>query len=131
MLGLGFSAPAQAEPDLLSGDTASACEAILCLAAPARPGECAASIAKYFSINLKKPWKTLKARLNFLKLCPTADGGATAESVHATYGQCDQGGYESASCSILGYGRTVAGNCFLLDGLTCREFVAGHEPALV
>ena len=129
VLCFGISTVAHAGPDLLSGDEASACEAMLCLAAPARPGECAASIAKYFSINFKKPWKTLKARLNFLNLCPVTDGGTTAETIQENYGHCGVGAYESASCSMLGYGQTVTGNCFLVDGQTCREFVAGNEPA--
>ncbi|AWI35142.1 TrbM/KikA/MpfK family conjugal transfer protein [Helicobacter apodemus] len=58
------------ELELLSGDTRSACEAILCLASPVKPPECASAIAKYFSIKFKKPWQTLQARKNFLNLCP-------------------------------------------------------------
>ena len=59
----------------LTGDTKLACEAILCLSAATRPGECAASIAKYFSINAKEWAETIAKRKAFLKLCPVGDGG--------------------------------------------------------
>ena len=63
----------QQQGQMLSGDEGSACEAILCLSTGGPPSECAASLRKYFSINLSKPWKTIQARINFLKLCPTSD----------------------------------------------------------
>lgn len=53
---------------LLTGDTS--CEVILCLASPVKPPECASSLAKYFAIHFKKPWKTINARKEFLNLCP-------------------------------------------------------------
>lgn len=56
--------------DELTGDTKLSCEAILCLSSGERPDECNESIQKYFSIQAKKPEDTIKARLNFLKLCP-------------------------------------------------------------
>ncbi|MCR6580354.1 TrbM/KikA/MpfK family conjugal transfer protein [Campylobacter insulaenigrae] len=56
--------------DVLSGDKRLACEALLCLASPVKPPECASAIAKYFSIHFKKPWKTIQGRKNFLNLCP-------------------------------------------------------------
>lgn len=68
-----ISASAQ---DVLTGDTKLACEAILCLAAPTRPGECASAIAKYFSISLRRFSQTLRARRNFLNLCPQVDPSA-------------------------------------------------------
>jgi len=65
---------AETDEDIfLEGDVRLACEAILCLSAGAasgRPSECAPSIRKYFSIHRSKPHKTLRARLNFLRLCP-------------------------------------------------------------
>ena len=63
----------QNESLLTGGDEATACEVILCLSTGSPPGECAASLRRYFSINLSKPWKTVRARLNFLKLCPAAE----------------------------------------------------------
>ncbi|AJC85491.1 hypothetical protein IMC75_08330 (plasmid) [Campylobacter peloridis] len=56
--------------DYLSGDTRYACEAMLCLASPIKPPECASAIARYFAIKFKKPWKTIQARKDFLNLCP-------------------------------------------------------------
>jgi hypothetical protein len=61
--------------DTLTGDTKLSCEAILCLSSGDRPAECNESINRYFSIH-KKKWKdTVRARRNFLQLCPT--GGDT------------------------------------------------------
>ncbi|MGQ2607367.1 TrbM/KikA/MpfK family conjugal transfer protein [Campylobacter coli] len=56
--------------DILTGDTKLACEAILCLSSGTRPSECSSSLARYFSIKFKKPWKTIDARRAFLNLCP-------------------------------------------------------------
>ncbi|EAK9927339.1 conjugal transfer protein TrbM [Campylobacter jejuni] len=56
--------------DILTGDTKLACEAILCLSSATRPAECGASLARYFAIHFKKPWKTIDARKSFLNLCP-------------------------------------------------------------
>ncbi|WP_162165537.1 TrbM/KikA/MpfK family conjugal transfer protein [Campylobacter fetus] len=69
-----------AEPDMLTGDKKTACEVLLCLSSGTRPSECNAPLAKFFSIKFKKPWKTLQARRDFLKLCPT-DTGNTAEDL--------------------------------------------------
>lgn len=66
-----MSSPAQAQE--LTGDVRYACEAILCLAAPSRPGECNTAIKKYFSISAKKFKDTIKKRKNFLALCPKTD----------------------------------------------------------
>lgn len=56
--------------EVLTGDARSACEVILCLSSGTRPAECASSLARYFSIKLKKPWQTIDARRSFLSLCP-------------------------------------------------------------
>lgn len=57
---------------LFTGDTRLACEAILCLSSSQRPGECSASLSRYFSITRLKWHNTLKARRSFLNMCPTA-----------------------------------------------------------
>lgn len=62
--------------DVLTGDTKLACEAILCLSSSTRPDECSPSIKRYFSISHKHWSDTVKARGNFLKLCPV---GSDAE----------------------------------------------------
>jgi hypothetical protein len=74
-----FSVNAQEQ---LTGDTRSACEAILCLASPTRPTECAAAIARYFSISLKRFSQTVKARRNFLQLCPKVDSQTIEQIVN-------------------------------------------------
>ena len=56
----------------LTGDTKLACETILCLSSGTRPSECIPALRRFFSINLKKPWQTVAARRNFLRLCPSA-----------------------------------------------------------
>jgi TrbM len=78
---------------MLSGDEGSACEAILCLSTGGPPSECMPSLRKYFSINLSKPWKTIQARINFLKMCPTSDDtpqmGTLVEAIGHGAGRCD------------------------------------------
>lgn len=64
--------PAQADDDMFTGDVKLACEAILCLSSGQRPEECTPSLNRYFSITAKKWSDTVKGRLNFLNLCPTA-----------------------------------------------------------
>lgn len=63
------SKPALAE---FTGDVKTACEAMLCLSSSKRPSECSPAIRRYFSIKMRKFSDTLKARKNFLKLCPSA-----------------------------------------------------------
>ncbi|TXH77290.1 MAG: conjugal transfer protein TrbM [Lysobacteraceae bacterium] len=79
--------------NMLTGDTGLACEAIICLSSGTRPGECAASLARYFSINLSKPWKTIQARLNFLQLCPSSNEtpqmGTLVNAIAHGAGRCD------------------------------------------
>jgi TrbM len=83
----------QGNNELLSGDEGSACEAIMCLSTGSPPGECASSLRKYFSINLNKPWKTIQARINFLKMCPTSNDtpqmGTLVEAIGHGAGRCD------------------------------------------
>ena len=59
--------------DELTGDTRLACEAILCLSSGTRPSECNPSLNHYYGINKKKFKDTIKARKNFLNLCPVSD----------------------------------------------------------
>ncbi len=79
--------------EVLGGDVRLACEAILCLSSGERPGECSPSLSKYFSIKKKKFSKTLKARINFLNLCPVASQDSNMKSLvnaiaHGA-GRCD------------------------------------------
>jgi TrbM len=83
----------QQQGQMLEGDEGSACEAILCLSSGSSPSECMPSLRKYFSINLSKPWKTIQARINFLKLCPTSNDtpqmGTLVEAIGHGAGRCD------------------------------------------
>lgn len=78
--------------DLLTGDTRLACEATLCLSTAHRPGECNSSIRRYFSIKHKKMGDTIRARHNFLKLCPASNEQGMPDLVRAIAngaGRCD------------------------------------------
>jgi len=118
-----------AEPEVLTGDTRLACEAVLCLASGTRPDECVPSIRKYFSISHRKPHKTLQRRLNFLKLCPAGDDGNTAQTINNTYSACGSYGHESAVCAIHGFGQAITGNCLEIQGdHLCTQFIASNNP---
>lgn len=56
--------------DMLTGDEKLACEAILCLSSSTRPSECNPSLERYFGIRKLKWSDTVRARANFLDLCP-------------------------------------------------------------
>ena len=73
---LGAAPAAFADNEVLTGDVRLACEAVLCLSSGDRPSECAPSIKRYFSIRHKKLGDTLKARRNFLKMCPASSENA-------------------------------------------------------
>lgn len=79
----------------LTGDEKLACEALLCLAAAAaRPDECTPSLTRLFSIVLKKPHKTARARADFLNLCPKV---ADDEDMQTQIAQFVDGEYASIS----------------------------------
>lgn len=81
------------QSQMLSGDEGSACEAIICLSTGGPPSECAGALRRYFSINLSKPWKTIEARINFLKMCPASGEspqmGTLVEAIGHGAGRCD------------------------------------------
>jgi hypothetical protein len=91
VLGLQTS-PSGAE-EILTGDTRLACEATLCLSSGTKPSECSPSLERYFGIH-KKSWNdTIKARHNFLKLCPASDESSEMDSLTKAIaqgaGHCD------------------------------------------
>jgi hypothetical protein len=95
-LAAGSMGSAKAQ-DVLTGDKKLACEAILCLAAVGqRPGECSASIAKYFRITASKPSKLKAKRKDFLNLCPTGDANLVNSLVS---GKCNP---EYQDCAAAG-----------------------------
>ena len=89
---LSGMSPARAQAEL-DGDARLSCEAVLCLASGTRPDACAASLARYFGINLRKFGDTLRARANFLNICPIVSTSPQLRSlVQATVegaGRCD------------------------------------------
>lgn len=89
---LALGAPALAQ-DVLTGDTRVACEALLCLSSGTRPSECLPSLSRYFGINKRKFSETIKARLNFLNLCPvsnqTPEMAALVSAISRGAGRCD------------------------------------------
>ena len=64
--------------DVLDGDTGLACEALLCLAA-----------------------RTIRARLNFLRLCPVAGAPDRGDELNEIYGRCGTLGYQSSACAAF------------------------------
>ena len=79
--------------DVLTGDTRLACEAILCLSSSVNPSECSPSLSRYFGIVKRTMSKTIRARLNFLNLCPVADQTPEMRSLVSAIsngaGRCD------------------------------------------
>lgn len=87
----GANTTVQAQ-DLLTGDTRLACEAVLCLSSSTRPGECAPALSRYFGIKFDKPWDTVKARIDFLNMCPASNEPgmpALIQAIGNGAGQCD------------------------------------------
>lgn len=92
---------ARQQNQFLTGDTRLACEAILCLSSGTRPSECTPSIRRFFSINHKRLRDTLKARRNFLNLCPSGNERGMPQLINAIAnggGRCD-----AASLNKRGY----------------------------
>ena len=84
---VAFAQPGQ----LLTGDTRLACEARMCLSSGQPPHECDPALQRYFSIKHKKLSDTIKARQNFLNLCPMASSSSASAGpppAHAA-GRCD------------------------------------------
>lgn len=74
----------------LSAIASLACEATLCLSTGQRPTECTPSLKKYFSIVFSKPWKTIQARRNFLKLCPDVQEGHATRLAEQSVSQSER-----------------------------------------
>lgn len=74
----------------LSAMASLACEATLCLSTGQPPTECTPSLNKYFSIVFSKPWKTIQARGNFLKLCPDVQAGDAQRTAEQSVTQSER-----------------------------------------
>lgn len=113
---------ASADDNLLQGDVRLACEAVLCLSSGDRPSECANSLRRYFSIKLRKPQDTIKARKNFLKLCPSSNEPNMPQLIDALAngaGRCDatelnrvmQATYRVRECKMYRHGHERSERC--------------------
>lgn len=153
--GIGFADEISSQtfkPDLLTGDTALACEAILCLSSPVRPSECMPSLSRYFGISYKKFSDTMKARVNFLNLCPAGSltpqmkdqinklsqitGYCTVQELNAnlerssqpitTELKCsyDNNGQKCESSVVYGYrtSPTMTRNCQILSSMSYNDY---------
>lgn len=115
-----------------TGDAATACEVILCLAGSAGAGggvsQCVPPIRRYLTI---KPWR----RLNFLKLCPktSGQGDARMDRLVEIMARAPGADGEGRICSALAI-NTVnrrplgEGEFYIADDMPgdCREYY-GHE----
>lgn len=97
-----------ANAEALTGDAGLACEAILCLSSGTQPNECSPSLSRYFSIQHDKLSDTLKARFNFLKLCPVTEQDtymySLLDAIVNGAGRCDASAL-NASLSVWRRGR--------------------------
>lgn len=129
-----FQTVQAAEPDaeLLTGDVRLACEAILCLSSGDRSGECAPSINRYFSIHHKKLSDTLRARRNFLSLCPASGEKNMPSLINALAngaGRCD-----AAELNRMGKRKYTETQCFGKGkNRTCTQvqktYIANTKPS--
>ena len=103
------SVPAMA---MFTGETKLACEAVLCLSSGKRPKECRPAIKHYFSISATKLSKTLKARRNFLRMCPAATQdakmAALTDAISDGAGRCDYAALNS-QLLVLRFGKEECG----------------------
>ena len=89
---MAMIAPSSAQP-VLTGTTALACSAILCLSTSASYPACGPALDHYFGIKHEYLTDTINARFNFLNLCPSAsaDGNMSSlvRAISRGGGQCD------------------------------------------
>ncbi|WP_295452688.1 TrbM/KikA/MpfK family conjugal transfer protein [uncultured Thiodictyon sp.] len=83
-IAISYGSPTSAQ-EALTGDSRDACEAILCLAAPTQPAECAAAITRYFSFAFME-------RPAFLNKCPAAQQTAQMATLTSNVSQIVQYG---------------------------------------
>ena len=116
---------AHADDNVLGGDAGLACEAILCLSSAERPSECTESLHRYFSIKLKKPYKTIQARKDFLNLCPSSREPNMPQLVNALAkgaGRCD-----AAELNKIGHYVGLGQNRRFVVSKTKPSYCAAYE----
>jgi hypothetical protein len=123
---LQAAAPAHAQ--LFTGDVKLACEAILCLSTGNRPDECTPSINRFFGISMKKFSDTLKAKRDFLNLCPSASQDARmislVDAITNGAGRCD---YAALNASLRVW-NSAGSSGYISDALPsyCSAY-SGHS----
>lgn len=124
----GFVGSASGQ-EVLTGDTRLSCEAILCLSTGQRPGECTPSLTRYFGIKKKKWSDTVKARQDFLNMCPAANQtpemSALASAMARGAGRCDA---ESLNSTLLMWTGGNDGRTYISNQLPeyCAAYI-GHQ----
>jgi hypothetical protein len=90
LIGLSSNPSLAATNDYLTGDTKLACEALLCLSAAAtgRPSECIPSVTKFFSLDFTNPADTIKARTDFLNMCPSSNEAGMQDLINSLVKGC-------------------------------------------
>jgi hypothetical protein len=122
----GSASTANAEG--FTGDTKLACEAILCLSTGSRPSECSPSLRRYFDISARRLSDTIRARKNFLNLCPSASQDdnmrSLVDSIANGAGRCDAA---SLNVSQRVWRRDDGGQAVIRNGLPshCSSY-GGH-----
>lgn len=122
------AAPAGAQ-GVLTGDARLACETILCLASGSRPDACTPSLRRYFGISHRRLNDTLRARANFLRLCPASEQTPEMQSLAGAIadgaGRCDAQSLNVALLSWSGWdearpyiGNRLPGYCLAYTGHT-------------
>lgn len=124
---IGFSAHSTSNNSnqVLTGEVALSCEAILCLSTSKTPGECNEALSHFYSINAKKLSDKIKKRKKFLSLCPaSSEEGMPAlnDAIANGAGRCDasylnrvmlqekithecKGGYKDETCKVITWKR--------------------------
>jgi hypothetical protein len=120
----------EAAQEELTGDVRLACEAVLCLSSGSRPNECSPSLSRYFGISRRKLQDTIRARGNFLKLCPAShQSPEMAALVNATAsgaGRCDAASLNAVL--RMWNGPSIGGHIYVSDRMPdyCAAYI-GHE----
>ncbi len=106
--------------DVLTGDTRLACQAIMCLSTGSPPNECTPPLKRYFDIRKRRFSSTLKARRDFLSLCPSASSTpemtSLVKAISNGAGRCDAPALNSALH-------------FSTPGDGGREYISNRMPA--